>query len=314
MTTRAFAGIIGIGFTVLSGSNAAAQTRSGSVPLTIQNNGAPVPGARVFLQLANRGKVAVGTTDAKGESTLALDIANLGKVRMQVHVDNCPTGSEVIIAEPGTTPDANRECSRRLAGFWTWGDKCLKLDLAKSGIGGCGLATLRNRALLVGGGAVAVGTGVAVTRNRPGTPDIPPSTPAPTSPPPPTPPPSAPDPNGTYVLEIFVLSDPGGHASFVLLQNLRMFLVQVAAARIAFIASPPWVNTEGTYNSSSGAFNTTGIGTVAGFSNVMVSFNGTLSFPSPGAKARITGQVSMGNRGELPGGQAIVYGLNGQQQ
>jgi len=70
-----------------------------------------------------------------------------------------------------------------------------------------------------------------------------------------------------------------------------------------------WVPVTGNVDTDSGAFSLTGSGTVAGFPNVSVKFEGTVT--KDGA---LNGTYTMGAGGELPQGIPIVYAVQGQKR
>jgi hypothetical protein len=73
-----------------------------------------------------------------------------------------------------------------------------------------------------------------------------------------------------------------------------------------FMGPDPFVAVYGEFNEADGSFITEGIGTVAGFPNITVTFEGTLT------QAGLSGLYSMGTEGGLPGGQSINYLIEGQ--
>jgi hypothetical protein len=68
---------------------------------------------------------------------------------------------------------------------------------------------------------------------------------------------------------------------------------------------PPFVDVEG-FAQPDGSFMLEGMGTVAGFPNVSVTFEGTIEFPGV-----LEGTYTMGANGELPGGEPAVYDVDG---
>ncbi|MCH8815152.1 MAG: hypothetical protein IH957_08690 [Chloroflexi bacterium] len=71
-------------------------------------------------------------------------------------------------------------------------------------------------------------------------------------------------------------------------------------------ADPPFVNVSG-FAQVDGSFFLTGIGTVAGFENITVEFEGTIEFPGI-----LNGEYTMGAAGELPLGMT-VYEVMGEK-
>ncbi len=121
-----------------------ANPQPGAIELVVQNNGQAVTGAEVALSLANQGKVPVGTTDSEGNTSIALDLANLGKAgvqsetgkdvalelanlgkaEMHVEVEECPDGKTRVwlVGPDGQLGPPGENCKRRrLAGFFLWG-------------------------------------------------------------------------------------------------------------------------------------------------------------------------------------------------
>ena len=80
--------------------------------------------------------------------------------------------------------------------------------------------------------------------------------------------------------------------------------IESTPGSIKFTGPDPWVTVMGDFNDQTGAFDTNGIGTVAGFPNVAVGFQGTID-----ASGNLTGRYTMGTGGELPGGRPIEYTL-----
>jgi hypothetical protein len=67
----------------------------------------------------------------------------------------------------------------------------------------------------------------------------------------------------------------------------------------------PWVNVSGDFDEEDGSFYATGRGTVAGFPDIAVVFEGTLD------ETGISGELTMGAEGGLPQGEPIVYQVSG---
>lgn len=270
--------------------------------------GGAAPGSALEIAL-NGGKIAESVAGGEGNSSMVLDLANLGKTRVYVYVDRCEDGRVVqvqLVTAGNEPPPADEDCERRPAG-WFWSDRGrVLLDVSSARVSTPGISKV---VLFGGGAAAAVGIGLAAGGGS----DTPPP-PTPTTPPPPTggtPPPPPPfDPAGTYPSTTTVKSDPGGHAGFVLL-GVGGALTAAANSPLQFSSSnlQNWVVVSGEFEAATGRFNATGRGTVAGFSNVGVKFEGTIT--TAGA---LSGDYTMGTGGELPGGQAIVYAVQGQKQ
>ncbi|MDO8676963.1 MAG: hypothetical protein Q7R30_00135 [Acidobacteriota bacterium] len=125
---------------------------------------------------------------------------------------------------------------------------------------------------------------------------------APSNPPPAAPPPLA-TANGTWApSSCRVASDPGFHdAVLALCRVLSIFIFTEGSITIAHPA--PFVTITGDYNTTSGVFTATGRGTVAGFPNVGVRGEGTITASTGQARFNYT----LGTGGELPMGQPITY-------
>jgi hypothetical protein len=112
------------------------------------------------------------------------------------------------------------------------------------------------------------------------------------------------DLSGVYVLGPFlVVLDKAGHVQFVGLPDELWAYIFFGSIHIE--GDPPWVNVSGDFNEEDGSFYATGRGTVAGFPNIAVTFEGTLT------EAGISGELTMGAEGGLPQGEPIVYQVSG---
>ena len=109
---------------------------------------------------------------------------------------------------------------------------------------------------------------------------------------------------GVYPVTIAVTSDPAGHRQFIGLADRMNVVISVGSINISGPA--PWVNVSGDLAEDS-SFTATGRGIVAGFSNIAVTFEGTITLDG-----QLTGDYTMGAEGRLPGGQPIVYRVEGQ--
>jgi hypothetical protein len=133
------------------------------VQLVVTKGGVPDAGVEVALNAANLGKVALGTTDSQGGVSFALDAANLGKARVQVITDECPTRDHVWLVSPdGQMPPEAKDCKRRVAGAFFWGNTRLSVDVARGTVTATGEKPKGGSnktlgiALLGVGGAVAI--------------------------------------------------------------------------------------------------------------------------------------------------------------
>lgn len=161
----------------------------------------------------------------------------------------------------------------------------------KYAIGAGAVAAVGVVALAVGGGGSAEGA----------------STAAPTA---------SPDPSpgvgacaGNYRTQLVVSIDPGGHRGPIGLPP--ELVINVSTSPFAVRADPPWVNVSGAIVPD-GNFTANGAGVVAGRSNVQVRMTGRLTGCSSSA-GTLAGSYSMGVEGELPGGQAITFSVNGSK-
>jgi hypothetical protein len=105
---------------------------AGSVQFDVTKNGAPDSGVEIALNAANLGKVALATTDSRGGAAFALDAANLGKARVEVVTEECPTHDRVWLVGPGgQLPPETKECKRRAAGGFFWGQSHVSVDVSR---------------------------------------------------------------------------------------------------------------------------------------------------------------------------------------
>lgn len=106
---------------------------------------------------------------------------------------------------------------------------------------------------------------------------------------------------GVWLFES-VIKDGEEHHPFIMM--LETFRALARDGSITFEADPPWVTVSGELEED-GSFYTEGIGTVAGYTNTSVTFEGSIQ------DGTLTGEYTMGAGGELPGGFPIVYGITG---
>jgi hypothetical protein len=136
-TPTALVGAIGTDFDVQTAPGGTAPM-AGSVD--VASNGTPVANAALILVVANLGKVAMGSTDAKGRRQVAVDpevampadgarasgvfaLANLGKVQFHAESDECPAGQRrvYLVASGANMPELDKGCRRRkLTGEFAW--------------------------------------------------------------------------------------------------------------------------------------------------------------------------------------------------
>jgi hypothetical protein len=110
--------------------------------------------------------------------------------------------------------------------------------------------------------------------------------------------------SGIYSVEFAVALDPAQHKSHVDMPN-QMDLT-VRQSEITFEGPSPFVPVTGTFEED-GSFTATGVGVVAGFANIVVSFEGVIRPES------LTGSYTMGVNGGLPTGQPIVFAVDGMR-
>jgi len=81
---------------------------------TVLSRSQPMPGVEIVVMLANKNKVASATTGPNGAATMAVNLANLGKIHVDVVEDEqCPNGQTyVTITAHGQQPDDNG-CKKR---------------------------------------------------------------------------------------------------------------------------------------------------------------------------------------------------------
>lgn len=107
---------------------------------------------------------------------------------------------------------------------------------------------------------------------------------------------------GIFEISTAVVSDPGGHAPFI--GDFPPLLeVSIAGNAVSMFGDPPWVTVEGTIQAN-GGFTCSGSGTVAGFPDVQVDFVGQAA---PGA---LSGTLTVGADGALPGGTSVIYSVS----
>jgi len=99
-----------------------------------------------------------------------------------------------------------------------------------------------------------------------------------------------------------VMSDPGGHAGFIAMPSSTELDIRIGSISIS--GADPFVDVAGDL-AEDGSFSVSGAGTVAGFPDVTVSFDGIFTPTS------LEGQYTMGVNGELPGGEPIVFDVSG---
>lgn len=102
-----------------------------------------------------------------------------------------------------------------------------------------------------------------------------------------------------------ILFDKGEHGDII--RMLLAFVLNVYPGSVVIEGPDPWVTVTGDINED-GSFVATGRGTVAGFPDIAVVFEGTISLD------RIAGEYTMGAEGGLPGGEPITYLVIGEAE
>jgi hypothetical protein len=110
--------------------------------------------------------------------------------------------------------------------------------------------------------------------------------------------------SGIYRVGIEVAMDSSGHRGFVLMPSALDLTVR--QSDITFEGQHPWIQVIGNLDEE-GNFEAAGRGTVAGYANIAVTFQGTIF------DGQLAGDYTMGAQGGLPGGGAIVYRVEGQR-
>ena len=145
-------------------------------------------------------------------------------------------------------------------------------------------------------------------------PAAPPPTPTATEPaePAPTEPPATPSTNFySYRTDVSVLDDPSGHEKFIKLVGKGQFVKVVlegeslADGGLITIYFNDWV-LHG-WVDKSGRFEATGEGTAAGFGGIDLKMQGDITFDG------IDAVLTIGGKGGLPGGKAVMYDVVSSQ-
>ncbi len=118
-----------------------------------------------------------------------------------------------------------------------------------------------------------------------------------------------------FTVTIVVQTDPNPpHEGFVGYTSVNVLDVFIDNATggisITGAAGSKWINVGGTFNKATGAFTTTGTGIAAGYANVPVTFDGTITF----ANGRITGVVTLGGGAAGLPQHSVSYTVNGTVQ
>jgi hypothetical protein len=110
----------------------------------------------------------------------------------------------------------------------------------------------------------------------------------------------------TFLCATTVDQDPAGHQPFVEMPEENLML-KVREGSLIIEGPHPWVNVTGELNED-GNFTANGSGEVAGFSDISVGFEGTVSMQ------HLEGKYTMGVEGGLPSGQPITYIVQGRPE
>ena len=107
---------------------------------------------------------------------------------------------------------------------------------------------------------------------------------------------------GIFEIVTEVSSDPGGHAPFIG-EFPPLVELSIEGNLLTVSGADPWVTVSGEIQND-GSFACGGSGTVAGFPDVSVEFSGQAE---PGL---LSGTLTVGANGELPGGDAAIYNVH----
>ncbi len=160
-------------------------------------------------------------------------------------------------------------------------------------------------------------TRVAIQKTQPDTPTpipfiLPSPTQTPTRTPTPkpfnTPPPPPPPPQVGFRVPSkfkgrpYVKFDKAGHICCIVLPEEIEIEVQEPA--VTFLGPPPWITVSGERNAD-GSFSASGVGKVAGFDNIRVTFTGFIS-------QTMSADYTFGEGGGLPQNEPIVFHIDGE--
>ena len=115
--------------------------------------------------------------------------------------------------------------------------------------------------------------------------------------------------DGSYPAFIDVVSDPAKHDtdSVCYICMPRSMVLEISTGSVTVSGPAPWVEVTGEL-ADDGSFSVSGRGTVAGFPNIAVTMQGSLT------AAGLAADYTMGAEGSLPTGQAIIYRVEGQRE
>jgi hypothetical protein len=319
------------------GTLASAQTPQKPMSFPVEVKGSPGVNIELFV---NNGKLAEGTFNVTGDFSSLVDLSNNGKTRLTVYVDVCKDGKVVkVLLVSGAPPPKDEDCERRSVGPPFFND-CGVIRLTVNVLQmfaqpvGCTGPLTRNRMVLVGGAIVGgsliafTGSGdspTATTNSPPSvtvssttvptvqqpTTQVPPVQQPPANQPPPTT--NTPSASGNYRCILCLIKSDGSNHNPTLrgCDGLVAILVVIDASGTLTIRHPsPFIEVSGTYNASTGAFDLSGTGSIAGFNNVSSRVIGTVNLQS----GRMVFDWTLGANGVFPGGQPITYSVTIQLQ
>lgn len=280
----------------------------------LRDDGVPLPGFEVWVNEIDVGKQFQGATDSDGR--LRLDFSQFDE-RIEIAVDTCPGGPEIVFNLPGAIADAT--CNSRVLGFWNGEGTEIIIDTGAGTVQSIGNSFFSPLNVgIIGGAAAGVGLGLALKGDGdnalPGQTQRPPDTsptmtpaPQPTSAPTPSPSPtggpSTPNISGTYVITTIVLAgDPSNQHTNIRMDRAVGFQVNVVVddiGTILFDCDTPWIDVEGPFGQDLN-FTTTGSGRAGNNPNVGASFIGSATIT--GNETRVVGVVNVGTNGEYSNG------------
>jgi hypothetical protein len=122
MTKALFGFLAMVVLVCLLSAAAPAQQGQAGLTVTVNTHGQPMSDVQVVLVLANKNKVASATTASDGSATLnALDIANMGKVQLDVVVEQgCPDGKTYVTVTVHDQQPDDKGCKKRKKIFVFW--------------------------------------------------------------------------------------------------------------------------------------------------------------------------------------------------
>jgi len=110
-------------------------------------------------------------------------------------------------------------------------------------------------------------------------------------------------PFGWYDVTSSYFEGDESHNPFTLGETIKRIMAEEGS--IIFSGDPPFVTVEGDFVQNSGEFSAAGIGVVAGYPDIAVTFEGNL------ADGELQGYYTMGAEGGLPGGESVTYQIIG---